>query len=82
MKGNTKLQKMLNERNLTQKWLYEKIKEQCLVPVGEYQINRICKGKTTNYHIMTLMKICRAMECTPNEIITKSDFDNLYKKEQ
>lgn len=81
MKGNTKLQKMLNERNVTQKWLYEKIKEECVVPVGEYQINRICKGKTTNYHINTLMKICKAMETTPNEIIAKSDFDNLFKEQ-
>jgi DNA-binding Xre family transcriptional regulator len=81
MKGNTKLQKMLNERNVTQKWLYEKIKEQCLVPVGEYQINRICKGKTTNYHLTTLMKICKALETTPNEIIAKSDFDNLFKEQ-
>jgi DNA-binding Xre family transcriptional regulator len=81
MKGNTKLQKMLNERNITQKWLYEKIKEQCVVPVGEYQINRICKGKTTNYHINTLMKICKALETTPNEIISKLDFDNLFKKQ-
>jgi DNA-binding Xre family transcriptional regulator len=81
MKGNTKLQKMLNERNLSQKWLYEKIKEESVVPVGEYQINRICKGKTTNFHLNTLMKICKALETTPNEIITKSDFDNLYKKQ-
>ena len=81
MKGNTKLQKMLNERNVTQKWLYEKIKEQCLVPVGEYQINRICKGKTTNFHLNTLMKICKALETTPNEIISKSDFDNLFKEQ-
>lgn len=81
MKGNTKLQKMLNERNLSQKWLYDKIKEECIVPVGEYQINRICKGKTTNFHLNTLMKICKALETTPNEIITKSDFDNLYKKQ-
>ena len=72
---------MLNERNLSQKWLYEKIKEECVVPVGEYQINRICKGKTTNFHLNTLMKICKALETTPNEIITKSDFDNLYKKQ-
>jgi DNA-binding Xre family transcriptional regulator len=81
MKGNTKLQKMLNERNLSQKWLYDKIKEECEIPVGEYQINRICKGKTTNFHLNTLMKICKALETTPNEIITKSDFDNLYKKQ-
>ena len=81
MKGNTKLQKMLNERNVTQKWLYEKIKEQCLVPVGEYQINRICKGKTTNFLLNTLMKICKALETTPNEIISKSDFDNLFKEQ-
>jgi DNA-binding Xre family transcriptional regulator len=79
MKGNTKLQKILNERNLTQKWLYEKIKEQCVTPVGEYQINRICKGKSTNYHMITMIKICRALEITPNDLLTKSDFEHLFK---
>jgi len=79
MKGNTKLQKILNERNLTQKWLYEKIKEQCVTPVGEYQINRICKGKSTNYHMITMIKICRALEITPNDLLTKSDFEHRFK---
>ena len=79
MKGNTKLQKILNERNLTQKWLYEKIKEQCVTPVGEYQINRICKGKSTNYHMITMIKICKALEITPNDLLTKSDFEYLFK---
>ena len=79
MKGNTKLQKILNERNLTQKWLYEKIKEQCVTPVGEYQINRICKGKSTNYHLITMIKICRALEIAPNDLLTKSDFEHLFK---
>jgi DNA-binding Xre family transcriptional regulator len=79
MKGNTKLQKILNERNLTQKWLYEKVKEQCVTPIGEYQINRICKGKSTNYHMITMIKICKALEITPNDLLTKSDFEHLFK---
>jgi DNA-binding Xre family transcriptional regulator len=80
-KGNTKLQKLLNEKNVTQAWLYDKIKEQCHTPVGEYQINRICKGKAKNYQLITLVKICKALEVTPNEIISKSDFDHLFKGE-
>ena len=79
MKGNTKLQTILNHKNMSQKDLYNLIKENSKEPVAEYQINRICKGVVTNYHIKTLIKICEALKVTPNEILTKSDYDNLFK---
>lgn len=80
MKGNTKLQKLLNHRNLTQKWLSEKVAEQCHTPLNEAQINKICKGVAVNYHVNTLIKICRALDVTPNEILSKEDYNALFKK--
>ena len=37
-------------------------------------ISRICCGVKKNYHIYTLLKICVALDCTPNEIIEKEEF--------
>ena len=56
------MQTILNHKNMSQKDLYNLIKENSKEPVAEYQINRICKGVVTNYHIKTLIKICEALK--------------------
>ena len=77
--GTTKIQKILKSRKLTQRWLYEKVKEQSKTPIAEYHINRICKGVFKNYQLSTLIKLCSALEVTPNDIISKSDYIGLFK---
>ena len=37
-------------------------------------ISRIVNGKKQNYEIYTLLKLCLALNCTPNDIIEKDDF--------
>ena len=76
----SKLQKILKDRRISQTELVEMTKQFCIVPVPRYTINKICKGNRINYSIVTLMKICRALEVTPNEILSKSDYDYLFKK--
>lgn len=75
----SKLKEILKERRLKQKDLVELTAQFCKIPVPKYTVNKISKGTLPNYSISTLMKICRALEVTPNEILSKSDYDHLFK---
>ena len=37
-------------------------------------IRFLVNGKKTNYELHTLLKICIALDCTPNDIIEKDEF--------
>lgn len=76
----SKLKSILKERRISQTELVEMTKQFCTTPVPRYTINKICKGSRTNYSVITLMKICRALEVTPNEILSKSDYEHIFKK--
>ena len=76
----SKLKAILKERRISQTELVEMTREFCKTPVPRYAINKICKGNRVNYSIATLMKICRALEVTPNEILSKADYDHIFKK--
>ena len=52
----------------------ERIKNNCNTHLGKDVISKIVNGKKTNYEIFTLLKICVALDVTPNEIIEKDDF--------
>lgn len=70
----TKIKQILEKRNITQGELYEKIKASCNSYLGRDVISKIVNGKKKNYEIYTLLKICVALNVTPNEIIEKDDF--------
>tara|TARA_R110002153_G_scaffold232329_1_gene385632 strand:- start:8101 stop:8352 length:252 start_codon:yes stop_codon:yes gene_type:complete len=70
----TKLYKVLYKKGISQKGLQHLIKQKCNCHLGNDVISRIVSGKKTNYHINTLLKICIALDCTPNEIIDKEQF--------
>lgn len=70
----TKIKQILEKRNITQGELYEKIKSSCNSYLGRDVISKIVNGKKKNYEIYTLLKICVALNVTPNEIIEKDDF--------
>lgn len=79
--NETKLKRILRSKRISQTELYERIKEQCNVCLGQDVISRIASGQKTNYHIDTLLKICVALNVTPNDIIEKDKFitDHLRK---
>ena len=77
MKVN-KLKAILMERELTQMDLYRMIATTSKQHLPRIQINQIVNGKKTNFTILTLMKICRALEVTPNEILDKSSYSFLF----
>jgi len=76
----TKLKRHLLEKGISQTELYHRINEQCEEGLGMDVISRICCGVKKNYHIYTLLKICVALDCTPNDIIEKEEFIKLQVK--
>ena len=70
----TKIQKILKDKNMSQTDLYEKIKLNCNTFLGRDVISKIVRGKKQNFEIFTLLKICVALNVTPNDIIEKDDF--------
>ena len=71
-KPNSKLQAILFERGIKIVDLYKKIEEENAKPVAKYMISQIVNGKRTNYEIITLTKICKALGVSPNEIIEEN----------
>lgn len=80
MNKETKLKQLLDKRKMSQTDLYDKIKNECKTLLGKDVISKIVNGKKTNYEIYTLLKICVALNVTPNEIIEKDDFVNTQLK--
>ena len=77
----TKIKKILEKRNMTQTDLFNDIKSNCNHYLGKDVISKIVNGKKENYEIFTLLKICVALNVTPNEIIEKNQFiDTQLKK--
>ena len=70
----TKIKILLREKGMTQTDLYNRIKSQCKSYLGQDVISRIVNGKKTNYEIFTLLKICLALNCRPNDIIETRQF--------
>jgi DNA-binding Xre family transcriptional regulator len=66
-KKKTKLHKILHEREMSVKDL-----QRALEAVGEkieyYQLTEFRNGVRTNYTTETLYKLCKALDCTPNDI--------------
>lgn len=80
MSKQTKLKLLLEKRNMTQSELYNIIKDNCKSYLGKDVISRIVNGKKQNYEIYTLLKICMALNVTPNQIIEKDTFVNTQIK--
>lgn len=70
----TKLKILLEDRNITQRKLYELIADRCNTPIGYDRISNIVNGKINNVSVYTLLKICIALDVTPNDIIEREPF--------
>ena len=69
----SKLDAIMYEQGIAQSDLVRRIAEMYETPVQQYLISRIQTGKRENYHTDTLIKICRALGVTPNDIL---DWEN------
>ena len=65
----SKIQAILFERKLKIVDLFNIIKSQNDRPVAKYMISQIVNGQRTNYEIITLNKVCKALGVSPNDII-------------
>lgn len=77
----TRIQDTLFKKRMTQADLYNRICEISEIPVTRAMLSRICTGRQKNYHTNTLLKICFALEVSPNEIIEPKDYINLFKQD-
>lgn len=78
----TKLKLILEKRKISQSELYDRIKSSCKSYLGKDVISMIVNGKKKNYEIYTLLKLCVALNVTPNEIIEKDEFIDTQLKRQ
>ena len=76
--SNTKLAHILNEKRISQADLYRIIDEQNDKPVQKYLINELVNGKRNNMTRNVLLKICRALNVTPNDILDKENFNSEF----
>lgn len=62
-----KVKEVLENQNKTPYWLSKQ------TGISPNNIGKICNGETINIRFDTLEKICKALDCTPNDIIISDD---------
>jgi DNA-binding Xre family transcriptional regulator len=77
----TRIQEALFKKRMTQSDLYNRIVEISEVPVTRAMLSRICTGRQKNYHTNTLLKICFALEVSPNDILEPKEYLHLFKED-
>lgn len=62
-----RVNEILKKKGLTPYWLGKQ------TGISQNNILKICNGETSTIRFDTLEKICKALDCTPNEIIVSDD---------
>lgn len=78
-KSNTKINAVMQSKGISQKELHSKITEICNTQVTLAMLSRIISGKQKNIYVDTLIKICVALEISPNEVLDAEQFKHLFK---
>jgi plasmid maintenance system antidote protein VapI len=69
----TKLEKILRDRGLTQGDLQRMIKAKSGFKIGRDRISKICTGRLTNYTIETAKMISEALEISMDSFVELQD---------
>jgi|TARA_B100001094_G_scaffold267010_1_gene270106 DNA-binding Xre family transcriptional regulator len=77
----TKLKKLLKKRKISQKKLYDNIAKRYETPIGQYALSEIVNGKKLNYHLITVVKICKILKVKPQSIVEMDELDKQLLKE-
>ena len=77
----TKLKKLLKKRKISQKKLYDNIDKRYETPIGQYALSEIVNGKKLNYHLITVVKICKILKVKPQSIVEMDELDKQLLKE-
>lgn len=72
----TKIEKILRERNMSQGDLVRLIKAKSGFKIGRDRISKICTGRLTNYTVETAKMISEALEVSMDEIV---EIENVKK---
>lgn len=78
----TKLKKILKKRKISQKKLYDNIAKRYDTPIGQYALSEIVNGKKLNYHLITVVKICKILKVKPQSIVEMDELDRLLLKSE
>ena len=79
--AKTKIKEILIKKRISQTELYNLIREKCNSHLGQDVISRIVNGKKKNYELFTLLKLCVALNVSPNQIVERDYFvDTQLKK--
>lgn len=76
----TKLKKILRKKKISQKKLYDNIAKRYETPIGQYALSQIVNGKKLNYHLITVVKICKILKVKPQSIVEMDELDKLLLK--
>jgi|TARA_R110000823_G_scaffold309032_2_gene432997 DNA-binding Xre family transcriptional regulator len=76
----TKLKKLLKKRKISQKKLYDNIAKRYETPIGQYALSQIVNGKKLNYHLITVVKICKILKVKPQSIVETDELDRQLLK--
>ena len=75
---NTKLKQMMLKRGMNRKQLVNKINIMFPdLPVSPDAVSRIYNGQRKNYQISTLLRFCKCLNCSPNDLI---DYEHLIEQ--
>lgn len=72
----TKIERILQERNMSQGDLVRLIKAKSGFKIGRDRISKICTGRLTNYTVETARMISEALEVPMDEIV---EIENVKK---
>lgn len=77
----TKLKRLLKIRRISQKKLYQMICKKYETPIGLDALSQIINGKKLNYHLNTLVKICKTLKVQPHSVVESEILHNQLKKQ-
>lgn len=60
---NIKIDTILNQQGKSRNWLAQQ------TGITYYNLSRLCKNQTTSIQFDILTRLCKVLECTPNDIL-------------
>lgn len=54
--------KILEKKNKTRYWLVKELQ------TDYNSVNKMCNNEVVSLHLETIEKLCRALDCTPNDL--------------
>ena len=71
---------LLRKKKISQKKLYDNIAKRYETPIGQYALSEIVNGKKLNYHLITVVKICKILKVKPQSIVEMDELDKILLK--